>query len=152
MNTTHTNSLYITISVILILFLFSPSLNHLLAYEVLIPRFDSKKSQKNDFSNQINKLNKSLYEDITHCIDLPGDPFPQSGNQIHLYLRNNSSDNLILTDIVIHFDTELTHYNFSIENHEILYQDTIQKFFLSDIPSGEHEYQLTFSHGSAHPF
>jgi len=144
MNTTHTNSLYITISIIIILFLFAPSINPPQAKERLIPEFDLEKTQTDDFTYQINSLKKSIYEDITHLVSHLGDPFPQSGNQINFYLRNNSSDNLILTDIVTDLDKELAHYNFSVENPEILYQQTIQKFSISDIPSGAHQYQLTF--------
>ncbi len=134
---------YIVLILTLITFLFCFFGGHLLqAKEWEFPDFNLEKPENHTIHDEISNFQRSMSEDLDQFIFF--DLKPQSKDQITLYLRNHSSTDLFLTDITTHLDNKLTHYNFALDDAEILYRNTIQKFSLFNIPSGEHLLQLKF--------
>ena len=144
------NEISVVLSLCLCFCLFSPFLTRLPeaseAKELNLPEFDALQGTKTSrLYDQISDLKKSL--DLTagqmvrNLADLSS---RQADHRIDFYLRNHTSSDLILTDMITHLDKELTHYNFSLEDSGIFYRNTIKKFAIPNVPYGKHEFRLSF--------
>ncbi|MEW6382004.1 MAG: tetratricopeptide repeat protein [bacterium] len=121
------------------------SISHPDAGEWRVPEFNLQGTAPNTPAVQVGELKKSidstanqLVRNMTASSSLPADRW------ITLLLRNSSSSDFILTDIVTKLGRKLTHYNFCLEDSGIFHRNTVKKFAISDIPNGRNELFITF--------
>lgn len=114
------------------------------AKEWILPEFDQQEAKDDTFFDHITRLRKSIDSTIMQSLrSLPEYP-PRAGNQIVFYLRNNTSTDFIITDIISCLDEKVSHYNFPIDDREVLHQKAIKKFSIPDISPGKHTLRIKF--------